>query len=414
MILAHATEAVCHLLPYFALAALFTPYFGAGPVIAAVLSLVFITSPIMDKYKNKIVAVICGLIPVLGLFAAKNQAEILFTLPALIFWFVLAVSGKRVIYYMDLKYWFGFCFAITLIMLIISLSRALAHLPASRLSILLATLHLILGVLVLRRKRMGSGATIGAKILNPLELVGTALCGILACTLVWNVLVMARKLIEVLLLPFGMLINLLTSIYIWLTIDMTKSHSVEKAAASEASSFHEIKYNEVEQAVQAVDTNDYSWTEGLTQVLIYIFVFALLVLLIYIMFRLLVNVRTDGYANDPKYDDSRKEALSFGHKRRKKRSKEKRTNNYMIREVYREYLSYIKKKGIKIASQNTSEEILTASKQLVDSPEASALRALYIRARYNDVNQLSDEEVLQAKKLWDTIRDAYEAEKNNY
>jgi hypothetical protein len=120
------------------------------------------------------------------------------------------------------------------------------------------------------------------------------------------------------------------------------------------------------------------------------------------------ELRIDGRSYDQHYEDAVMEKEAFGKKKRRKRRKEERTNNYKIREIYREYLAYIRKNGVSISGQATSEEILEASNRLVDSSEAAGLRALYIRARYNDEKQLSSEEVSQAKQLWNIIREEYE------
>ena len=99
--------------------------------------------------------------------------------------------------------------------------------------------------------------------------------------------------------------------------------------------------------------------------------------------------------------------------RKKSRRKAAHTNNDRVRDIYREYLLFIQKQGVFISDETTSEEALIASKQLFDSDEADALRSLYIRARYNDENQLSNDEVRRAKELWNAIRKEYEVERGD-
>ena len=99
--------------------------------------------------------------------------------------------------------------------------------------------------------------------------------------------------------------------------------------------------------------------------------------------------------------------------RKKSRRKAAHTNNDRVRDIYREYLLFIQKQGVFISDETTSDEALIASKQLFDSDEADALRSLYIRARYNDENQLSNDEVRRAKELWNAIRKEYEVERGD-
>ena len=175
MMLITALEAVCDLLPYFAVAALFKAYDAPGLLIGALLLLVFFASLLLQKTKAAAFRILCGLLPALSLLLAGQTAQLLFTLPALLLWFVIAVSGKCGIHYDDYKYWFGIPAVPTLLILLISVPR----LPETGLSVLCGAAYLALGVLVLRRKRMGAGASAGAKLLNLAELFCAALCGIL-------------------------------------------------------------------------------------------------------------------------------------------------------------------------------------------------------------------------------------------
>ena len=406
MLLIQALEAVCDLLPYFALAALFKAYADPGPIIGTVLLLVFVSAVILKKADHKAVRLLCALLPLPGLFAARTSVQILFTLPALLIWLVIALSGKLGIHYEDYKYWFGIPAVPVLLMLLISVPR----LPRYRVTVLCAALYLAAGILVLRRKRMGAGAGSAAKLLNIAEIAGALLCGVLACALGWELLAVSGRFLEMLLYPVGWLIAAFVRLFEWITAILVRMQPPEESAeyTSTAAAGEEVIIPDTE--VPNTESAAYAWAETLGHAVLYILLLALFVFLVYLVYRTVSNIRTGAYGGDLRYEDTPGEKTVFGRERRKKRKKTERTNNEKVREIYREYLSYIRLSGVEIARQTTSEDVLTASKQLADSEEAEKLRALYIRARYDDAGQLSEEEVARAGELWKIIREEYEAE----
>ena len=407
MMTVHAFEAVCYLLPYFALAAMFKAYEEPALIIGAVLLPVFISALILEKYKSLAVRFICGLLPMLGLLAAETRAQVLFTVPALLIWYVFAISGKNGINYEDYKYWFGLPALIVLLILLISVPR----LPEYRTAALCASAYLAVGILVLRRKRMGAGAGTAAKLLNIAEPVGAGLCGILAGAALWEVLKRSGKLLEIIFYPIGLLIGAVISVLEWFTDILARHQPVEESTAWESVSESAADIIESEAAVPSTEAAAYAWAETLIRAVTYIFILALFVLIVSLVYKALKNSRTGAFAGDPEYDEAGGEKTFFGRNRRKKRSRVKRTNNEKIREIYREYLTYIRLNGVAIVRQTTSEEALAASKQLGESEEAEKLRVLYIRARYDDAEELSGGEVREAEALWGTIREEYEAER---
>ena len=158
--------------------------------------------------------------------------------------------------------------------------------------------------------------------------------------------------------------------------------------------------------------SEYTWADILAKVLFVMFVLAIFAIIFITIYRIAQAVRVNGHVEDPDYEEVEMEKSSFGRFGKKSRRKYARTNNERVRDIFREYLLFIQRQGVIISDQTTSEEALIASKELFDTEEADALRALYIRARYNDDLQLTNEEVRRAKELWKTIRKEYEATQN--
>jgi hypothetical protein len=411
MILIHALEGVVTLLPYFAIATIFKPYMDSGYTVGAVLILVFFSSLLLEKSKNIFLRTICGLLPALGLLTLQNGTQLLFTIPALFIWFTLVALGKNEIYYEDYKYWFGIPAALVLLILLINLSKVISKLPASRLSIACASAYLFLGIIVLRRKRMGPGASAGARALNIAEIFAAALAGIMSCGLIWGLLILSRKLLEIIFLPFGILISAVVTVLTWFGDYVNSIQPVEESSASESASVIEDKINEAQELFEDVTPTEYPWAETAAHIIVGVLVAVLLVLLLFLIYKLIRGIRGGNISKDLQYEDAQDERFYFGKSGKKKRRREKRTNNNKIREIYREYLSFMRMNGVKISAESTSEEILEASKSYLDSREADRLRELYIRARYNDAEQLSDEEVQLAKGLLEEIIAVYDEHK---
>ena len=80
------------------------------------------------------------------------------------------------------------------------------------------------------------------------------------------------------------------------------------------------------------------------------------------------------------------------------------SNNEKIREIYKDYITLVNIYGTKVIKQTTSEDVMTAAGGISDFDNAEEIRALYIRARYRDSEELTDAEVNRAKELLDDFR----------
>lgn len=86
---------------------------------------------------------------------------------------------------------------------------------------------------------------------------------------------------------------------------------------------------------------------------------------------------------------------------RKKRIKpaERRSNRGKIRHYYREFLKTEQKRGTRLRTNQTSQDILGSISSETDKDAAQALREIYIIARYSDSSHITDEQVRHAKNM---------------
>lgn len=82
----------------------------------------------------------------------------------------------------------------------------------------------------------------------------------------------------------------------------------------------------------------------------------------------------------------------------------RRTNRGRVRHYYREYLRYEQKRGLRLKKYDTSGDILRKSDAGTDKAAAAALREIYLRARYDEQNEVTREQAEQARALLKKIR----------
>ena len=326
----------------------------------------------------------------------------------LILWLIFAIIMKNRIYYENLRYWLGFPAIIDILILTIVCSNGSSHSCLGLATCLCAAIYPFLVVLILRKRRMGSGVRIIPRLVNIAEVLIAAATGILACTAIWYLLVLASKLLELLFLPFGLIFHYLISFCVWGFSAFVELTNIKLAPQkSTGNNFDDIldKYKD-EPTYDSTPGSTYPLAEILTHTLAIILVLALICIICYLIYKIVKQSRMTIAATGPAYDETESEGFSF--RKRKKKSRARiGNNNDKIRKIYREYLFFMQLNGVKIANETTSEDVLKACSETFDSPESAKLRALYIRARYTDDRSLTSDDVKKAQELWNTIQEDY-------
>lgn len=80
----------------------------------------------------------------------------------------------------------------------------------------------------------------------------------------------------------------------------------------------------------------------------------------------------------------------------KKKKEKGRSNRQKVRAIYREYLRKMKKAGVKLRRNDTSEDILMRMPKGMDETAAKELRSIYLSARYNESAKITPEQVKKA------------------
>lgn len=80
-----------------------------------------------------------------------------------------------------------------------------------------------------------------------------------------------------------------------------------------------------------------------------------------------------------------------------KKTEPRRSNRSKVRHYYREFLRAEQKKGLRLEKSMTTEDILQKISSGTDEAAASQLRQVYLRARYNENSEVTQEQVELAK-----------------
>lgn len=80
-------------------------------------------------------------------------------------------------------------------------------------------------------------------------------------------------------------------------------------------------------------------------------------------------------------------------------------NRARVRAVYRKFIRLILEKGAEIPDNATSEDVLCAAALVADGRDCSALREVYISARYDSGREVTPGQVKEAKNLYNKLKE---------
>ena len=406
----NALKSVCDLLLFFTVATLFKPFSHAEMLIGAVLLAVFAAALLVQQNDSLPLRIVCGLLPAAALFAAGDLLQLIFTAVFLLFHFILTVSGNTNIHYEDYRPWFGVpaFFICCLLFYCVSIPDIFSR---HRLTALCCSLYLFLGILVLRRKRMGAGVSRGVRLINTAELTGVAVFGAAAIALLREAIVHFGGLLKPLLAPIALLLRLIANavdkLYHFFYRTVLEDAETDEETVEETLGWVAKKKGEAK-----TPTGDpmHAWADPLEKALVYTLLIAMAFLIVFIIYKIVKGLKKNDDAVTEVYedDDAVTERGVFGRTTKKRKLSLGLSNGARGREIYRRYLAAAKKRGVEIVRRTTSEDVLEASKKIKGNEEDEALRAIYIRARYSDPGEISSEDVRTAEALWKTIKERME------
>ena len=130
-----------------------------------------------------------------------------------------------------------------------------------------------------------------------------------------------------------------------------------------------------------------------------------LLLALYIVFRYVRMNRAVSADGEVLYEET-EEGLPK-RKKRVSRAEPVSGNAQQIRRIYKKYLELMRENGVRIQKDSTSREILEEAELVNLSPSAARLRELYLKARYGEDGAVSREDVQEAQRCLQEVRDEF-------
>ncbi len=411
MLLVNALKTVADYIFFYIFACAIPSYKEAKVLMCTVLILAFVSSLLLQKVKDIWpLKLLCGLMPALGLFTANRVSDIIITSVFLAFYLFLTVEDKNELYYEDYKYWFGITGMLAIFMAVPCYISGPDKMNETK---FWAVTYIFMGMLILRRKRIGAGAGLKVRFMNVFEVAATVGIGAAISAVVFGVISLLQWLVELILIPFGFIfysiVNLITMI--------VNDHMEEKReiVAAEVSEQLHGRTQDIPgdngYLGQPPNSTMFFMIETFLRIMLFVLIFILVAFILYCVYNMVRNlgIEKDRVAGDIEEGNN---FILFGKRRKKnKRNHKASSNNEKIRNIYREFLALSDQYGLDIVRQTTTEDVLMASEGLAFYDESKQLRELYIRARYQDAIEVDSAEVDRAKEL---VKDIKQQLENKY
>ncbi len=382
---------------YFSLLLLIPGFSGLFSGMLLILGLIFFSlllAELLEKYLP--LRILASLLPLLAFLILPREFHTLFLLPPVLYALLSGALGR---FYRE--YWrYLRVFRLLLVPAAAFLVIALVNDPMMKNVLILLALFIFPGLIGLRMLRMEGSGSAKWRLLNGLSVLLPPLVLFGLSAGLAFLFSHAGRIFEFLIMrPLAWFLRGVTFV-------MGNIFRSEKMAEEMAEETAETLIETTEAAAQGVSESTEAASSGfslppvdLSSVNPRIFLAVLLVILLFVVVLLVVLRRKKTVPAE----ETAPEQGSFFRPVRERRSRKKLSSPVQrIRSCYREYLSLMKKAGLRRAPGTTSLEVMEKTKALNLSAPASALRALYLQARYN--NSAAKEDAEKAEEILSEIR----------
>ncbi|MBQ2657918.1 MAG: hypothetical protein IJF87_05060 [Erysipelotrichaceae bacterium] len=392
-----ALQLLSDLLFYFTIVSLFPFFRDSYFLMAAVVTIGFVSALIGSKIKA--LKPLSILLPLTEILLIENDSQWFFLLLIIGYQILVLITESYRIEHDRYRYVFGMQSLFVLTVLFVCITSSLKNYCP----LVFGGLFLLTGIIVLRGKRLGRKADMQLRMLNAAEVIGVFASAALLFGLLYVLLTHSGKIFEIIALPFALVIKGLIGLFVILSRGIwTYFNYNDTSVEIENQSVDEIYENIFHPAEEAVVETDqsFNYLRLFERFLLILLAVAVIVMILYAIYRVLVRIETE------ESGDSLERGNGFEKVRRKTdRSNKMQNNNQEIRKIYREFLYLAKRKGIPVKKQTTSKEVLNEG-MFSENQDAVSLRELYIRARYCKDYRVSDEDIRMAKECLARLRES--------
>jgi hypothetical protein len=347
---------------------------------------------LLCRIKNTALRIALSLLPAPCLLMAHSAIQYIAMGAALVYFFVFIWTGMPSMKIWTYRGFFTAFVCVGTVLLAVALIAGFAVIG----SVVFFFLFLILGALALRLMRMGASMSLKWNVSNMGSFVVPVLFSIAAAVVVYFVLLGIVWLLGQVIVPYAGKAE--RPSYTSGVISKTPV-PLNQSTFQSVDDYDRIDQDEGEPAKRNIADlmRQYPYIK-------YIVLGVAAVIVFIIVYRRMNSDRD--LKEDEFFEESGREAGSASGGRRKRGKKQKdSTNAQKIRKIYREYLFYLTGKGASFSSNSTSSDVLDSSRAVSGSGSNDRLRDIYIKARYGEGADITDEDVTFARKMLEEIRE---------
>lgn len=249
-------------------------------------------------------------------------------------------------------------------------------------------LYAFTGVFLMRQLRLGADGSREDQLRNNIEMVI-----VLAAIIILTAVIVAAEqtvqdlitaLLNVILVLAGVIPMVIHELISWLLRDNgAYIEAVESARQEVTETAPRVTYQDLQGVLQSQQPEESGYPWWLAVLLLV----GMSVLMVYLLRILSRESGSRGRRSN--------QALLEEDAPRKK--EKRRSNRSRVRRIYRDYLKLVRRKGLKLETDQTSQDIMERSSRDLQKAAEGQLRQIYLKARYDLSAQITREDVDQAK-----------------
>lgn len=388
-------KTISDILLYLTFVSLLPAFENSWLLFISLLALGALAAFINDKSDSIIVKIISAVLPTASL-AFMQEGQLFFLVLILGYLFIVMITGHNDIDYQQYRYFFGLPAVAVTAAVFVFITSSLEN----RIPMLFGSLYLLIGTIVLRRKRMGTNVDNKASLYNSFEVITIVLSVTVVCMILYAGLSHSQKIFEIVTLPIAMVIRGLITVLVFLGRMLVKAVKPDEPVDINPQTTDEI-YDEIfnpDEIIDNVDGTNVNFVIILERIILIILAIAIIALVLYFLYTLVKNLNKN--ADDEEYTEAN--GVESVQRTKHKRERVDASNRQQVRKIYRDFLFSANRKGVPVDKQTTSEDILN-NELYAGNPDARILREIYIKARYQTDSLVSDEDVIKAKNAQERL-----------
>ena len=379
---------------YFSALSVFDLWINSYLLFLAVLLLSGVSLALSHKFREKAWArILTSLIPIIAYVLCQKPIDYLVVSLPIVSTILLGIFKRA-----NLEYWnFLSVYKILCVIYFLFLLFAILTNLNYYNIIFYGIIGLVLGIFVSRELRIGVNTSTKEKVYNFVFVATVPIVLAVLFLAVFRPNITFGKAFEYMLVPFASIFYLFIKLFSLISNLVVQqepepTQEIEKVIHEYEEDF--FNYGEQPNKENPIVKTDYDYIFLIATIIIGLIVIGIA------LYKIIKAIKKESYYKT-EYQEFNSESIFV-----ESEKIDRRSNGFKNRKIYLKYLTFIETYGIFRQKQNTSLEILNRANEVITSNEQDELRQLYIKARYDSEDDISNEDVDKAKDLFKSIKEA--------